>query len=364
VSIPAIDAIVASAIDQRIFPGAVVLAAHDATLLHHAAYGATTYDASEGAPVTPTTIYDIASLTKMFTATAALRLYDKRLIDLDASVCAYLPAFRAHNVTIRHLLTHTSGLDLRLSTLCRNGRDALLAVVYNTLPAHPPGSSVAYTNINSLLLGEIVATVCNQPLDRAIDELVCQPLGLHYTGFCPDPALLACIAPTEFDHEWRGCLVHGAVHDESAYALGGVAGHAGLFSTASDLWMFCRAWLPPTDDRAAGAFLRPETMALATTNHTPGLTQACGLGWMIDRPNFMGPAPPGSFGHTGFTGPALVIIPQYRAIIVVLSNRVHPRRSAPRHHAITAAIIAAMLDSIARRRVETLRCNASCWGAD
>lgn len=354
VPISAIDTIVADAIEQRIFPGAVVRVARDTIVLHNAAYGATTYDAPERMPVTPTTIYDIASLTKMFTATAALRLYEECLIDLEAPVGAYLPAFRAHNVTIRHLLTHTSGLDLRLSTLCRSGRDALLATVYHILPAHPPGSRVAYTNINSLLLGEIVATVSGQPLDRAIDALICQPLGLRHTMFCPDSALLARIAPTEFDDAWRGRLVHGTVHDESAYALGGVAGHAGLFSTADDLWRFCRAWLPPTPDCAGGSFLQPETIALATTNHTSGLTLACGLGWMIDRPNFMGPAPSGSYGHTGFTGPALVIIPQHRVIIIVLSNRVHPRRSAPRHHAVTAAIVAATLDSITVRHRETL----------
>lgn len=348
-SIPAIDAIIASAVEERIFPGAVVLVARDDTILHHTAYGATIYDA-EGAPVEPATIYDVASLTKMFTATAALRLYDAGRLDLEAPVCAYLPSFRARAITVRHLLTHTSGLDLRLATLCRGGQDAVRTAVYAALPAHPPGSKVAYTNINSLLLGDIVATVFGQPLDRAIDDLVCRPLGLRDTGFRPDPALLTRIAPTEFDHEWRGCLVHGVVHDESAYALGGIAGHAGLFSTADDLRRFCRAWLPPMHNRADSLFLRRETMALATRNHTPGLAQACGLGWMIDRPNFMGPAPAGSYGHTGFTGPALVIIPHHRLLIVIMSNRVHPRRSAPRHHAVTAAIVAATLDSIARHR--------------
>jgi len=344
--IPAIDAIIAGAIDQRIFPGAVVLIARDAQILHIAAYGTMTYDPPGNNPVTPATIYDIASVTKMFTATAALRLYDGGKIDLAAPVQAYLPHVRARDVTVWHLLTHTSGLDLRLSTLRHAGREGLLAAVYDALPARPPGSSVAYTNINLLLLGEIIIAVYGQPLDRAIDELVCRPLRLQRTGFRPDPALIAHIAPTEFDGEWRGCLVHGAVHDESAYALGGVAGHAGLFSTAGDLWTFCRAWLPAGSDHHPASLLNPTTLTMAITNQTPGLTQACGLGWMIDRPNFMGPAPRSSYGHTGFTGPALVIVPHDRLIIIVLSNRVHPQRSAPRHHAITAAIVAAALDSI------------------
>ncbi|MBO9324983.1 MAG: beta-lactamase family protein [Roseiflexus sp.] len=344
--IPAIDAIIASAIDQRIFPGAVVLVARDAEILHIAAYGTMTYDPPGNDPVTPATIYDIASLTKVFTATAALLLYDRGSIDLAAPVQAYLPRFRARDVTVWHLLTHTSGLDLRLSMLRRAGREGLLAAAYSALPVRPPGSSVAYTNINSFLLGEIVAAVYGQPLDRAIDELVCRPLKLQHTGFRPDPALIAHIAPTEFDREWRGCLVHGVVHDESAYALGGVAGHAGLFSIASDLWTFCRAWLPAGSNHHPAPLLKPTTLTLAITNQTPELAQACGLGWMIDRPNFMGSAPRGSYGHTGFTGPALVIVPHDRLIIIVLSNRVHPQRSVPRHHAVTAAIVAAALDSM------------------
>ena len=132
--IPAIDAIIASAIDRCIFPGAVVLVAHDAEILHVAAYGTMTYDPPGNNPVTPATIYDIASLTKMFTATAALQLYDKGNIDLAAPVQAYLPRFRAHDVTVWHLLTHTSGLDLRLSTLRHAGREGLLAAVYDALP--------------------------------------------------------------------------------------------------------------------------------------------------------------------------------------------------------------------------------------
>ena len=347
--VPAIDAIMTGAIDGRIFPGAVVLVARDAEILHVAAYGTMTYDPPGNDPVTPATIYDIASLTKMFTATAALHLYDKGNIDLAAPVQAYLPRFRARDVTVWHLLTHTSGLDLRLSTLRHAGREGLLAAVYDTLPALSPGSSVAYTNINSFLLGEIVAAVYGQPLDRAIDELVCRPLKLQHTGFRPDSALIARIAPTEFDGEWRRCLVHGVVHDESAYALGGVAGHAGLFSTARDLWTFCHAWLPAGSDHHPASLLNPTTLTMAITNQTPGLTQACGLGWMIDRPNFMGPTPRGSYGHTGFTGPALVIVPRDRLIIIVLSNRVHPQRSAPRHHAVTAAIVTAALDSIPTR---------------
>jgi CubicO group peptidase (beta-lactamase class C family) len=360
-----IDIIVQGAIDGRIFPGAVVLVAQGAELRHFAAYGSTMYDAPGSRLVARDTIYDVASLTKVFTATAALRLAEEGRLDLYAPAAAYLPELRAADVAVFHLLTHTSGLDIRLSALRAAGREGVLAAVYAAAPAHPPGAIVAYTNVNSLLLGEIVARLCGEPLDAALDALVSEPLGLRDTRFRPPAALLSRIAPTEIDTTWRGGLVHGSVHDESAYALGGVAGHAGLFSTAEDLYQFCRIWLdsrPTTNDQRPLAehdrndpvalsssvyerILHRETIALAITNHTSKLNLACGLGWMLDRPNFMGRAPAGSFGHTGFTGPALVVVPSEGLIVVVLSNRVYPQRRPPpfQHHVVTAALVDAAL---------------------
>jgi CubicO group peptidase (beta-lactamase class C family) len=353
---PTIDAIIADAIERRIFPGAVVLIAQGAEVLHRAAYGTTMYADPGSQAVQLDTIYDVASLTKMFTATAALRLSDAGKLDLAAPIARYLPAFRAPNVLIRHLLTHTSGLNIRLSTLRHAGRAGMLDAIHQTTPIHPPGSTVAYTNVNALLLGEVVACLHGMPLDAALSELVLAPLGLHDSLFCPPPALLWRIAPTERDEEWRGALVHGSVHDESAHALGGVAGHAGLFSTAADVSRFCRAWLdaiadlpaqPAIGNRQPALFLRSNTARLALSNHTAGLHAACGLGWMLDRPNFMGATPTGSFGHTGFTGPAMIVVPEQRLIVVLLSNRVYPRRRAFEHHPITSAIVRAALANVA-----------------
>jgi CubicO group peptidase (beta-lactamase class C family) len=330
------------------------------------------YEAPGSRPVVRDMIYDVASLTKVFTATAALRLVDEGRLDLHAPAALYLPGMRAEGVAVRHLLTHTSGLDIRLSALRESGRDGVLAAVYAAAPVYPPGTVVAYTNVNSLLLGEIVARLYGEPLDAALRMLVTGPLSLRDTQFRPPAALLARIAPTEIDATWRGGLVHGSVHDESTHALGGVAGHAGLFSTAEDLYRFCLTWLddrPTTNDQrpmtkggsdpvilsschlvilspsAHNQILRRETIALAVANHTRELNLACGLGWMLDRPNFMGSAPAGSFGHTGFTGPALVVMPRERAIVVVLSNRVYPLRRPPpfEHHTVTAAIVDAAL---------------------
>jgi serine-type D-Ala-D-Ala carboxypeptidase len=359
-----INIIIATAIERRIFPGAVVLIAQGGEVLHYAAYGTTMYADPGAQPVQRDTIYDIASLTKMFTATAALRQIDAGKLDLNAPVATYLPAFQAPEVLIRHLLTHTSGLDIRLSALRHAGQAGMLDAVFHTAPIHPAGSRVAYTNVNSLLLGEIVACLYGSTLDAALRDLVIEPLGLHNTLFRPPPALLQRIAPTERDDEWRGTLVHGRVHDESTYALGGIAGHAGLFSTAVDLYAFCLKWLDAIGDRrleiGGGAntspisnlqsrfLLRPETARLAVSNQTAGLALACGLGWMLDRPNFMGAAPAGSFGHTGFTGPAITIVPEQQLIVVLLSNRVYPRRRAFEHHPVTAAILHAALAHVSR----------------
>ncbi|HET9222367.1 MAG TPA: serine hydrolase domain-containing protein [Roseiflexaceae bacterium] len=368
-----IDSIVQSAIDRRIFPGAVVLVARGAEVCHFAGYGSTMRDAPGSRPVVRDMIYDVASLTKVFTATAALRLADQGRLDLHAPAALYLPELRATGVKVLHLLTHTSGLDIRLSALREAGRDGVMAAVYAAAPVYQPGTVVAYTNVNSLLLGEIVARLYGEPLDIALHALVSGPLGLRDTQFRPPAALLPRIAPTEIDSSWRGGLIHGSVHDESTHALGGVAGHAGLFSTAEDLYRFCLMWLddqPTTNDQRPRApyndndpiilsfrhlvtssssahdrILRPETIALATANHTRELNLGCGLGWMLDRSNFMGHAPAGSFGHTGFTGPALVVVPQEQLIVVVLSNRVYPQRRPPpfEHHAITTAIVDAAL---------------------
>jgi CubicO group peptidase (beta-lactamase class C family) len=333
----AIDALAGDAIASRIFPGAVIACqVRDATYVR--AYGTSMYADSGSQPIQLDTIFDIASLTKIFTATAALRLADQQLIRLETPVCAYLPTFADRHCQIVHLLTHSSGLDLRLSTLAPHGAAALRSAVYATRASHPPGTQVAYTNINALLLGDVVAAVTGLPLDRALDELVIAPAGLRETGFCPAPALRPRIAPTEHDDTWRTLLLHGVVHDESAYALHGVAGHAGLFSTASDLLQLCEVWLSAWHGRNH-TFLRQDTARRACRNHTPAGQLACGLGWMLGRPAFMGQAPASAYGHTGYTGPAIVTVPECDLIVVILSNRVYPRRGPAVHHAVTARLV-------------------------
>jgi CubicO group peptidase (beta-lactamase class C family) len=348
--IPSINGIIAEAIQQRVFPGAVVLVARKGVLQHAVPYGSTMYDHPGSWPVTLTTRYDIASLTKVFTATAALQLVDAGLLALDTPAAHYLPALQAHSVTIRHLLTHTSGLEVRLSSLRHLDAAGLRATVYALQPARPPGTHTAYVNVSSLLLGDVVAAAAGQPLDSVIAQSILEPLGMHATGFRPAPELLPQIAPSERDDAWRGGLVHGSVHDESAHVLGGVAGHAGLFSTAADLWRFAQMWLQ--GGLFAGVpLLQPQTVALATRHQAPWLHLAapqegirCGLGWMLDRAEIMGRAPAGSYGHTGFTGPVLVIVPRLRLVVIVLCNRTYPRRSETRAHLpVVAAVVQAAM---------------------
>ncbi len=343
--IPAITDIVVAAIEQHIFPGAVVRVQRAGRILHAAAYGSHTYGPA-ARPVALDSIYDLASISKIFTATAALRLYDAGGFALDDPVARFLPGFQAQGIALRHLLTHSSGLDLRLSALRDQDPAGIRAVVYAALPRYQPGTVMAYTNSNSLLLGDVIAAVTAQPLDRAMQELLLEPLALRETGYCPPPARWPRIPPTEYDDHWRGGLVWGQVHDESAYALGGVAGHAGLFGSAVDIERFAGLWL-----HGGEALLQPATVALALHDHSGVLRSGAtgpalrgGLGWMLDRP-FMGAAPAGTAGHTGFTGPVLIILPAQQISIVVLSNRTYPYRRPPPypHHRITAAIVDAVL---------------------
>jgi CubicO group peptidase (beta-lactamase class C family) len=346
--LPAIDTIITRAIERRVFPGAVVRVICNGSVQHDAAYGSTMYADPGSQPVTTDTVYDIASLTKMFTATAALQLVEAGHLELDQPAARYLPALRARGVTVRHLLTHTSGLELRLSTLRDLPADKIRAAIYATEPTHPPGTRTAYVNISTLLLGDVVAQVAGQPLDHVIHQRILEPLDLQQTRFCLPVSLRPAIVPTERD-DWRGGLIQGTVHDESAHALGGVAGHAGLFSTAADLGSFGQMWL------AGGTWegeqiLQAATAALATSHQRPWLNLEdppdairCGLGWMLDRPEVMGRAFAGSYGHTGFTGPVLLVMPACRAVVVLLCNRTYPRRSTERSH---FPVMTALVDAV------------------
>lgn len=327
------------AIAHAVTPGAVVgwcVDVHEPIVVAH---GRHTYDAVATA-VSPQTIYDLASITKIITATAALALVSRGEMILTHQIQHFVPDNQAHNVTIMHLLTHTSGIRIRLSAHAQHGADALWQAVHATHPSHQPGSVVEYANVNTLLLGAVIERVMGMPLDRALDELVLAPAQMAHTCFNPPPTWHTQIPPTEIDAV-RG-VVHGRVHDESCAALGGVAGHAGLFGNIADMLRFGQAWLA-TLDGAGPWLIVPELAQRAVTIHTPTNQLGCGLGWMMRRQSFMGRYVDEAVGHTGFTGPVIALVPSQRLVWSVLCNRTWPTRvMPPQHHGFLTDVVQAL----------------------
>lgn len=279
--------------------------------------------------MTEDTIFDAASLTKVVaTAPSVMLLIERGRVKLDAPVREYLPEFAAANVTVRHLLTHTSGLPAEIprdaATPDWRGYEEGVRRACACMPDPAPGTSFRYSDVNFILLGEIVRRVSGRTLDVFAREEIFVPLGMKDTEFRPAPELRARIAPTERDES--GAMLRGIVHDPTSRRMGGVAGHAGLFTTAADLARYARVMLRGDVDGVR--LLKPETLHLMQSTQSPAtVPERRGLGWDIDtkysrpRGRFF---PLGSFGHTGFTGTAVWIDPSSDAFYVFLSSRVHP----------------------------------------
>ncbi|MDX2936465.1 serine hydrolase domain-containing protein [Streptomyces ipomoeae] len=283
-------------------------------------------------PATPDTPFDLASLTKLFTAVAAVQQLERGTLGIDAKVGAYLPDFTGaaeHGLTVRQLLTHTSGLRPELPLYDCPTPDARLAMLQAESPIAAPGTAYAYSDLNLLLLQHLLERLTARRLDVLIRDGITHPLGMTSTVFGPCPT---AAATEDQRRPWakadRGML-RGEVHDENAWSLGGVAGHAGLFSTARDLAVFCRTLL------AGGSYgpariLGPDFVELMLT--PPG------LGFALDQPWFMGElSGRGAAGHTGFTGTSLVLDPATDTFLILLTNAVHPRRREPLNRARAAA---------------------------
>lgn len=335
-----IDDAVEAAIADGDLPGAVVLVWSRGQTAYLKAFGLRASE-PEIEPMTVDTVFDLASLTKVIaTTTAVMMLVEEGRVRLRAPVAQYLPGFERYGkarITVEQLLTHVSGLrpDLDLEQEF-SGSAIALERTYDERPAAAPGEQFIYSDLNFMLLGEIVARVSGLPLDVFVEQRVFEPLGMGETLFRPPPALVERIAPTEacVELEWpcRGdadgaVMLRGAVHDPTARRMGGVAGHAGLFSTAADLARFGEMLL------AGGArdgvrILAPLTVARMTSPAgPPALRDVRGLGWDIDSrysANRGDLFPVGSFGHTGFTGTSIWLDPASRTFVVFLSNRVHP----------------------------------------
>ncbi len=326
----AVDDLIETAVRDGKIPGAVVLVGHNGQVVYQKAYGKRSL-VPDSEPMTLDTIFDCASLTKVVATTSSvMALFEAGKIRISDKVTDYLPEFQnGHSdITIRDLMTHYSGLkpDLDLVPVW-SGYETGIKMALSDPPANPPGTKFVYSDINFELMGEIVRRVSGQPLDEFARDHVFQPLGMTETMFRPPAALIPRIAPTE--ELTPGQVLRGTVHDPTARYMGGVAGHAGLFSTASDLSRFCQMML----DRG-GKLFSPVTIDYFTSPRTPpGMKDVRGLGWDIDS-RFSGNRgelfPAGkSYGHTGFTGTSIWIDPGSDTYLILLTNAVHPKVGKP-----------------------------------
>jgi CubicO group peptidase (beta-lactamase class C family) len=323
----AMDAAIESAIASNKCPGGVLWLEHDGAV-YEKAYGERSLVPNRE-PMTEDTIFDMASLTKVEATTPAVMLLIQRgQVKLDAPVCTYVPKFTGGGkelVTVRELLTHTSGLppDIETTNNWHGWKTGIKMACAVKLDA-PPGTLYKYSDINFIMLGEIVRRVSKMPLNKFVQKEIYGLLKMTDTGFLPPKSKLPRIAPTEVVN---GKPWHGIVHDPTARHMGGVAGHAGLFSTASDLARYARMMLNMGTLDGVQIF-KPETVKLMTSPQCPpGVDVLHGLGWDIDSP-YAGPRgsvfPIGSYGHTGWTGTSLWIDPYSKTFVIFLSNRNHP----------------------------------------
>jgi len=320
-----VDSIVQEAIHAGQIPGAVVLVWHNGQVLYRKAFG---YRALEPRRelMTVDTVFDLASLTKVVaTTTAVMQLVEKGEVRLNDPVAKYIPEFAQNgkeDITVRGLLTHYSGLEPDLDlTHPWQGRDTAFSMAFAEKPVNPPGSRFVYSDINFITLGALVERVSKVELDKYCAQNIFTPLKMARTRFLPPATWVPKIAPTEYDEQNR--MLRGIVHDPTARRMGGVAGQAGLFSTADDLSKFARALI-------AGSSVLPSLLVekMSTPQQPPAAHELRGFGWDIDSPfstNRGELLPVGSFGHTGFTGTSLWIDPTTRTYIILLTNAVHPR---------------------------------------
>jgi CubicO group peptidase (beta-lactamase class C family) len=335
------------------YPGAVVLAAHNGVIVSHHAVGfalrysdakPTELPRDQWIPMRNTTIFDIASMTKLFTSIAAVQLIQAGRIGLNTPVVHYIPAFAANgksNITIRNLLTHTSGLPADPEPdLCHYSTDAeRWAAVYGVKPFGPPNTAFLYSDMNMMTLGKVIETVTGETLDRVVAQHITQPLRMTETMYNPPASLKPRIAAEEYQPSTGRGIVWGSVHDENAYCLGGVSGHAGIFATARDLAVLAQTLLNGGRYRNTRILSEASVRSLFTNYNQAFPTHDHGLGFELDQRRYMGAlSSPVTAGHTGFTGTSIVIDPLAHSFVILLTNRVHPTRDWGNNNPSRAAV--------------------------
>ena len=323
--------VVERAVSAQAFPGCSLAITLGGELVAHKAIGRFTYDPASP-EVTTASIFDLASLTKVVATTAmAMILYERGLVDLEAAVTAIVPEFagasddhdpRCREITLRMLLAHSSGLPAYEKLFLRaKTREDLLQAAFTTSLAAAPGARAEYSDIGFIILGVVLERLADESLDLFCQREIFGPLGMTHTTFNPASALKSSIPPTSDDRTFRQRIIQGEVQDENASVLGGIAGHAGLFSTAEDLAIFAHAML-----NGGYPILRSSTIELFSRRESAPEGTSRALGW--DTPSAPSQSgkyfSPRSFGHLGYTGTSLWIDPDRQLSISLLTNRTWP----------------------------------------
>jgi uncharacterized protein YbbC (DUF1343 family) len=319
-----ISEVAKSAIHAGKIPGAVILIGNRGKVVYRQAFGLRSREPKK-IPMTTDTIFDIASLTKVIaTSTAVMQLVEKGKLNLEDPVAKYWPEFRVNGkeeITVRHLLTHYSGLRAALDSKPKwSSYDTALRMIEEEKAVLPLETGFIYSDINFIILGELVSRISGRPLDIYCTENIFKPLGMKDTGFKPSPNLRSRIAPTQYQHGAKGKMLRGEVHDPIAHCMDGVAGHAGLFSTADDLAIFAQMLLDGGSGKNFQILSPLMVEKMIVPQSPPDKIPLRGLGWNIDSPLVS----ERSFGHKGYTGTGIWIDPISNTYLIILSNRVHP----------------------------------------
>lgn len=325
-----LDTLIYKSIEDKAFPGAVVLIWKDGKIIYKKAYGHLTYDKSSE-QVTTNTIYDIASLSKVVaTTTAAMICYDRKLFSLDDKVAQFISEFGVsgkENITLLNLLIHNSGLAAWKKFYEKDlTADDVLNEIYSSELEYITGEKMVYSDLGIITLGKIIEKVSGKSLDLFCTDEIFIPLKMNSTFYNPNDSVKKLCAPTEIDNYWRMKTLQGEVHDETAALLNGVAGHAGLFSTANDIAKLMTVLMNKgrVDNEQ---FIKQSTVEYFTRKYSEQSTRA--IGW--DTKSESGSSSgiyfsKNSFGHTGFTGTSIWADPERNLFVVFLTNRVYPTR--------------------------------------
>lgn len=352
-----LDKIITAAIRDSAFPAAQLLVLRDGKIAYNTAFGTYTYDPASGS-IDNASLFDLASVSKVIgTTTAVMKLIDAGKMSLDDYASKYLPHLAAGSkarITIRHLLTHRAGFPpfKRFFLMCKTAAEALDSVYATELVAEP-GDTTIYSDIGMITMGKIVEKIAGMSQAELLENEFFGPLGMKNTMYNPPRSLWERVVPTEIDTVWRKALVRGIVHDENAALLGGVAGHAGLFSTASDLAIYVQMLL--NHGTYGGVrYLAENTVKEFTSTHAEGQDRY--LGWDMKSP--VGSSAGtlfsrSSFGHTGFTGTSIWVDPEKKLCVILLTNRVHPTRANQKISRVRPAVHDAVVRALADERVQS-----------